>query len=64
LRRAMRAGVEVSGRGAIGRRAEVATEMALLATSERVIWEEAEDASDCSQRINKLAIDVPICAER
>ena len=45
LQRARRAGVEVSGRGAqSARSAEVATELALLATSKWGMWEEAEDA--------------------
>jgi len=65
LQRARRAGVEVSGRGESVRSAEVATELALLATSKcGECGRRRKMLSNCSQRISTLAIDKPICAER
>ena len=66
LQRARRAGVEVSGRGAqSARSSEVATEVALLATSKcGECGRRRKMLSDCSQRMSTLAIDIPVCAER
>jgi hypothetical protein len=67
LQRARRAGLEVSSRGAQSARSEeVATDLALLATSKcGECGRRRKMLSNCSQQIlSTLAIDIPICAER